>query len=93
MRSDDATFRILALCASQPGSARVSERLLRLTAVFESWDALLKHAEDHGLEPLLRAHLVESGILCPQAWPITYGFDGCNTRTRTRSGRALPRLF
>lgn len=65
MRSDDSTFRILGLCTSQPGSARATERLRRLTTEFDCWDALLKHAEDDGLEPLLRTHLLESAICVP----------------------------
>jgi hypothetical protein len=65
MTSIDATFRILALCARVPGSGSVSERLLRDTTALASWDALLHHAEDHGLEPLLRAHLLAAGISAP----------------------------
>jgi hypothetical protein len=67
MTSGDTAFRILGLCASPLGRATVSERLRRDAIGVGSWEGLLKHAEDDGLEPLLRAHLLEAGVPLPAA--------------------------
>ena len=67
MTSGDATFRILGLCASPLGNANVSEQLRRDTIGVGSWEALVKHADGDGLEPLFRAHLLEAGIPLPAA--------------------------
>lgn len=65
MITTDAVFRILALCTSLPGSATVSDRLRGELHALASWDSLLEHAEANGLEPLLRAHLLEAEIQVP----------------------------
>lgn len=67
MLSGDSAFRTLGLCASPLGSASVSERLRRDTIDVKSWERLAQHAEDHGLEPLFRAHLLEADIPLPAA--------------------------
>ena len=65
MIRSDATFPILALCARLPGSPAVAEPLRRHTAAFP-WDTLLRDADYHGLEPLLRAHLLDAGLSVPE---------------------------
>jgi hypothetical protein len=63
----ETIFRILALCARPPGNRAVSDRLLLETRDLPSWDALLDQAEAHGVEPLLRAHLLEACIEIPSS--------------------------
>lgn len=62
----DLTFHILGLCAARPGGADVADRLRRDIRALESWPALLDEAEDHGMEPLLRAHLAEAAVALPK---------------------------
>jgi hypothetical protein len=62
--SDDA-FRFLALCAQRPGSAAVADRLSTALSSVPSFDEVAIAAEQHGLDPLLLAHIDHAGLAIP----------------------------
>jgi hypothetical protein len=62
-----STFRLLALCASPPGGSLVADRLRAAVTPSTAWDDLAQQAEEHGLEPLLSAHLRDAAIAPPVA--------------------------
>jgi hypothetical protein len=61
----DETFRFLSLCAQPPGSAAVAPRLPAALAALPSFDELVVAAEQHGMEPLVLAHLEHAGLAAP----------------------------
>ena len=61
----DGVFRFLSLCAAPPGSAAVAQRLPSALATVPSFDELAIAAEQHGLEPLVLAHLERTGLAIP----------------------------
>jgi hypothetical protein len=60
----DGVFRFLALCAGPPRSATVHQLSTALSAVASS-DALATAAEEHGMEPLVLAHIERTGLAIP----------------------------
>ncbi len=65
MTLSDGAFRFLSLCASPPGSSAVAPRLPSALACVPSLDELAAAAEQHGLEPLVLAHLERAGVAVP----------------------------
>ena len=61
----DGTFRFLSLCAQRPGSSSVAERLPAALSVVPSLAELATAAEQHGMEPLVLAHIERSGLATP----------------------------
>ena len=61
--SDDV-FRFLSLCTPPPGSAPPHRLSTALSAVPSS-DALVTAAEQHGMEPLVLAHIERAGLAIP----------------------------
>jgi Uncharacterised nucleotidyltransferase len=61
----DGAFRLLSLCALPPGSAAVAQRLPSALSVVTSFDELVTAAEEHGMEPLVFAHLERTGLAIP----------------------------
>ncbi len=61
----DGVFRFLSLCAAPPGSSAVEERLPSALAIVPSFDELALAAEQHGLEPLVLAHIERTGLAIP----------------------------
>ena len=61
----DGAFRFLSLCAQPPGSAAVAQRLSSALAAVTSLDELAIAAEQHGMEPLVLAHLERAGLAIP----------------------------
>jgi hypothetical protein len=61
----DGAFRFLSLCAQPPGSVAVAERLPSALATIPSFDELAIAAEQHGLEPLVLAHIEQTGLAIP----------------------------
>jgi hypothetical protein len=75
MTLPDGTFRFLTLCAQRPGSAAVVRRLPAALATLPSFGELVEAAEQHGLEPLVLAHVTRAGITIPSI---------CRDRLRAR---------
>jgi hypothetical protein len=61
----DGAFWFLSLCAQRPGSAPVAERLQSALLAVPSFDALATAAEQHGMEPLVLAHIERTGLANP----------------------------
>ena len=61
----DGTFRFLSLCALPPGSAAVAQRLPSALSAVTSFDELVIAAEEHGMEPLVFAHIQQTGLTTP----------------------------
>jgi hypothetical protein len=61
----DGAFRFLSLCAQPPGSAAVAQRLPCALATVSSFDELAIAAEQHGMEPLVLAHIERTGLAMP----------------------------
>src|SRR5580765_7127077 len=64
----DGAFRFLSLCAQRPGSAAVAQRLSSALATVPSFDELEIAAEQHGMEPLVLAHIERTGLAIPAAF-------------------------
>src|SRR5215203_2709513 len=64
-RLSDSAFRFLSLCASPPGSAAAAQRLPSALSAVTSFDELATAAEQHGLEPLVLAHIERTGLAIP----------------------------
>src|SRR6187549_1824258 len=60
-------FRFLSLCAQEPGAASVMPRLPAALSAVPSFDELATAAEQHGLEPLVLAHIERTGLAIPAA--------------------------
>ena len=58
-------FRFLSLCARPPGSAAVAHRFPCALAAIPSFDELAAAAEQHGMEPLVLAHVERTGLAIP----------------------------
>ena len=61
----DGAFRFLSLCAPPPGPVAVAQRLPSALSVVPSFDELATAAEQHGMEPLVLAHLERTGLAIP----------------------------
>jgi len=61
----DGVFRFLSLCAQRPGSAAVTESLSAALSYVPSLDELAIAAEQHGMEPLVLAHIELTGLAIP----------------------------
>ena len=61
----DGAFRFLSLCAQPPGSAVVAQRLPAALSAVPSFDELATAAEQHGMEPLVLAHIERAGLAIP----------------------------
>ena len=61
----DGAFRFLSLCAQPPGSAAVAQRLPSALSAVPSFDELATAAEQHGMEPLVLAHIGQTGLVIP----------------------------
>jgi Uncharacterised nucleotidyltransferase len=61
----DGAFRFLSLCAQRPGSAAVAQRLSFALSAIPSIDELVAAAEQHGMEPLVLAHIERTGLAIP----------------------------
>ena len=61
----DGAFRFLSLCAQRPGSAAVAQRLSSALSTVPSLDELAIAAEQHGMEPLVLAHIERTGLAIP----------------------------
>jgi Uncharacterised nucleotidyltransferase len=64
----DGAFRFLSLCAQRPGSAAFAQRLSSALSAVSSFDELATAAEQHGMEPLVLAHIVRTGLAIPSAF-------------------------
>jgi hypothetical protein len=62
----DGVFRFLSLCTQPPGSAAVAQRLPSALTAVPSLDELATAAEQHGLEPLVLAHIERTGLAIPE---------------------------
>lgn len=58
----EGVFRFLSLCAQRPGSAPVTGRLPSALKAVPSLDELAIAAEQHGMEPLVLAHVGQAGL-------------------------------
>ena len=65
MTLPDGVFRFLSLCGQRPGSAAVAQRLPSVLAAVPSFDELATAAEQHGMEPLVLAHIERTGLAIP----------------------------
>lgn len=65
MRLSEGTFRFLSLCAQRPGSASAAQRLSTALATVASFDELATAAEQHGMEPLVLAHIERTTLAIP----------------------------
>jgi hypothetical protein len=61
----DSAFQFLSLCGSPPGSAAVAQRLSSALSAVPSFDELATAAEQHGMEPLVLAHIERTGLAIP----------------------------
>ena len=57
MTPAEQVFQLLALCAQRPGHPQIAARLLPALAAVPSGIDLVEHAVQHGLAPLLLAHI------------------------------------
>ena len=64
----DGTFRFLSLCALPPGSAAVAQRLPSALSDVPSLDEFVTAAEQHGMEPLVLAHIERVDLRIPPAF-------------------------
>ena len=64
----DGVFRFLTLCAQPLGSAAVAQRLPSALTAVQSLDELATAAEQHGMEPLVLAHIERTGLAIPAAF-------------------------
>src|SRR5215203_7254514 len=64
-RLSDCAFRFLSLCASPPGSTAAAQRLPSALSAVTSFDELATAAEQHGMEPLVLAHIDRTGLAVP----------------------------
>jgi hypothetical protein len=58
-------FRFLSLCAPPPGSVPVAHQLSTALSAVPSSDVLANAAEQHGMEPLVLAHIERMGLAIP----------------------------
>ncbi len=61
----DGAFRFLSLCARPPESAAVAQPLSSALSTVLSLDELAIGAEQHGMEPLVLAHIERTGLAIP----------------------------
>ena len=61
-------FRFLSLCASPPGGEEVARQLPSVLAAIRSFEELAIAAEQHGMEPLVLAHIERAGLPIPAAF-------------------------
>jgi hypothetical protein len=61
----EGAFRFLSLCAQRPGSAAVAQRLSSALATVPPLDDLAIAAEQHGMEPLVLAHIERTHLAIP----------------------------
>jgi len=61
----EGAFQFLSLCAQPPGSAAVAQRLPSGLSAVPSLDELAIAAEQHGMEPLVLAHIERTGLAIP----------------------------
>jgi hypothetical protein len=61
----DGAFRFLSLCAQPPGSAAVAEQLQSALSAVPLFAELATGAEQHGMEPLVLAHIERTGLAIP----------------------------
>ena len=61
----EGVFQFFSLCAQRPGSASVAERLPLALSSVRSFDELAIAAEQHGMEPLVLAHIERAGLAIP----------------------------
>src|SRR6186997_1873007 len=64
----DDVFRFLSLCAPPPGSAAVAQQLPSALASVPSFDEHATAAEEHGMEPLVLAHVERTDLAVPAAF-------------------------
>jgi hypothetical protein len=64
----DGAFRFLSLCAQSSRSAAVAQRLAFALSAVPSFDELAVAAEQHGMEPLVLAHIERTGLTVPAAF-------------------------
>jgi hypothetical protein len=64
--SIDQTYRLLAFCARAEGFPAFYEQLARQLEEFTAWSDLPIQAELHGMAPLLRYHIIQSGFPIPE---------------------------
>src|SRR3954451_2652105 len=62
----DSAFRFLSLCALPPGSVAAAQRLPSALSAVTSFDELATAAEQHGLDPLVLAHIERTGLAIPE---------------------------
>jgi hypothetical protein len=61
----DGAFQFLSLCAQRPGSAAAAGQLPSALSHISSFDELAVAAEQHGMEPLVLAHIERTGLAIP----------------------------
>ena len=61
----DGAFRFLSLCSQRPGSASLAQRLPAEVSAVPSFEELAIAAEQHGMEPLVLAHIKRAGLAIP----------------------------
>ncbi len=67
MTQSENTFSLLALCATVQGHPIQYQRLREQAAKLTDWNPLPTQAENHGLTPLVYAHLQGAGIPIPDS--------------------------
>jgi hypothetical protein len=65
--TNNATYRLLALCARAKCNATHYDQLARRVAQLTGWEGVAARAEAHGLAPLLYTHLKAAGVPPPLA--------------------------
>src|SRR5262245_35340002 len=65
MMLSDGTFRFLSLCTQRPGSVAVGRHLPPALSAVPSFGELVDAAEQHGIEPLVLAHIERTGLAIP----------------------------
>jgi hypothetical protein len=61
----DGEFRLLSVCLQRPGAVVVGRQLPTALAAVPSLAEFLDAAEQHGLEPLVFAHITRAGLTIP----------------------------
>lgn len=61
----DRVYRVLALCTQRPGNPHVTAALPQALAVIDPRIDLVQRAEEHGLAPLVLAHLRAAKVIVP----------------------------
>ena len=90
----DGTFRFLSLCATPPGSAVIAQRLPLALSDVPSLSELASAAEQHGLEPLMLAHIERTGLAIPaDVRDRLRARRARSTRTRRQSGHEWSRTL